>query len=412
VKIALLSFEYPAETGFGGIGTYTWYHARALVRLGHEVHVIAGLSRGAGLNHTSGMGPDGVFVHRFRAEGRIMRFFEFFGLRGWHWTQQRLENGWSMYGALGALLARHKFDVAEMPECGAEGWRINGRLPIPTIVRFHSPSRLIMPFYDVPKADFAMCSALEDRAIRNASALTACSQFVAGEAESKLGVTSPIRIIPNGINLELFDNAPITDVTAQYGLPRNKLKILFTGRMESRKGSHLFAAIVRWVLRTHDAAFVFAGEDLFGHMKQLLGETSGKEARGSLHYVGKLPLDELRSFIRVADIMMLPSLWENCPYSCLEAMAAGRAIVASDQGGLPELIRHGHNGFLAATGQPESFAVHLKTLIDDESLRRQIGSLARRTVEDRYTDSYVAHRSAEVYSNCIERSVRLGKQRV
>ena len=132
-------------------------------------------------------------MHRFRAQGRIMSLFRTLGRRGCHWTQQRLENGWSMYTALASLLVRHKFDIAEMPECGAEGWRINGRLPIPTVVRFHSPSRLIMPFYDVPKADIAMCSALEDRAIRNASALTACSQFVAGEAASKLGAAAPIR---------------------------------------------------------------------------------------------------------------------------------------------------------------------------------------------------------------------------
>jgi glycosyltransferase involved in cell wall biosynthesis len=410
MKIALLSFEYPPETGFGGIGTYTWYHARALVRLGHEVHVIAGLNRGAGPAPAI-REPSGVFVHRFRAEGRIMRRFQSFGRRGYHWTQQRFENGWSMYGALNTLHARHKFDIAEMPECGAEGWRINARLPLPTIVRFHSPSRLIMPFYDVPKADIAMCSALEDRAIRHASALTACSQFLADEAQSKLGVDAPIQVIPNGLDLDLFDNAPIVDVADRYGLPKDKVTILFTGRMERRKGSHLFAAIARSVLSTHNAAFVFAGEDLFGHMKQLLAEMPSFGTRGSVHYVGKLPLDELRSFIRVADIMMLPSLWENCPYSCLEAMSAARAIVASDQGGFPELIRHGHNGFLATTGQPESFAANLKTLIDDESLRLQIGNAARRTVEDRYTDSYVARRSVEVYANCIERSARLGRYR-
>jgi glycogen(starch) synthase len=417
MKIALLSFEYPPETGFGGIGTYTWYHARALARLGHEVHVIAGLSRGTRTEDHETTPPlrkeaDGVFVHRFRAEGPVMRCFQSFGRCGCHWTQQRLENGWSMDAALTQLLARHKFDIAEMPECGAEGWRLNARLQIPTVVRFHSPSRLIMPFYDVPKADIAMCSALEDRAIRHASALTSCSQFLAHEAHSKLGVAGPIQVIPNGLDPELFDNAPIGDVAAKYGLPRDRVTILFTGRMERRKGSHLFAAIASSVLRTHNAAFVFAGEDLFGYMKQLLAQVPGSEMRGSVHYVGKLPLDELRSLIRVADIMMLPSLWENCPYSCLEAMAAGRAIVASDQGGLPELIRHGHNGMLATTDQPESFATHLKTLIDAESLRRQLGNCARRTVEDRYTDSYVAQLSVDAYAGCIERFARLGRHRI
>ena len=423
MKIALLSYEYPPETGFGGIGTYTWYHARALVRLGHEVHVIAGVGRGVdpapsirpsvtpSVTLSVKREPDGVFVHRFRSTGRIMRLFRFAGRRGCHWTQQRLENGWSMHAALAPLHALHNFDVAEMPECGAEGWRINGNLPVPTVVRFHSPSRLIMPFYDVPGADITICSALEDRAIRNASSLTSCSRFLAGEAEAKLGVCAPIHVIPNGLDLQLFDTAPSIDVGAKYGLPRDKVTILFTGRMERRKGSHLFAGIVRSVLRTHDAAFVFAGEDLFGHLREFLAEMSGLSTRGSVHYVGKLPLDEVRSLVRAADITMFPSLWENCPYSCLEAMAAGRAIVASDQGGLPELIRHGYNGLLAAPGEPESFAAHLKTLIDNAGLRRTFGERARRTVEDQYTDSSVAQRSTEIYSDCVERSARLGRHR-
>jgi glycosyltransferase involved in cell wall biosynthesis len=155
-----------------------------------------------------------------------MRLFPSFGRRGYHWTQQRFENGWSMDAALTALLALHKgphkFDIAEMPECGAEGWRINARMPLPTVVRLHSPSRLIMPFYDVPNADIAMCSALEDLAIRHASALTSCSQFLADEAQSKLGVDTPIHVIPNGLDLDLFDNAPIIDVAARYGLPKDK----------------------------------------------------------------------------------------------------------------------------------------------------------------------------------------------
>jgi glycosyltransferase involved in cell wall biosynthesis len=138
--------------------------------------------------------------------------------------------------------------------------------------------------------------------------------------------------------------------------------------MERRKGSHLFAAIVRSVLGTHNAAFVFAGEDLFGHMKQLLEEVSNFGTRGSVHYVGKLPPDEPRSFIRVADIMMLPSLSANCPYSCLEAMAAGWASVASDQGDLPELIRHGHNGLLATTGQT-AIQIHMSRGVPWKSMQ-------------------------------------------
>ena len=72
MRIALLSYEYPPETGFGGIGTYTWYQARAMAKLGHEVHVLAGSLQANGLSSRE---EEGVRVHRYRADGRWMRAF-------------------------------------------------------------------------------------------------------------------------------------------------------------------------------------------------------------------------------------------------------------------------------------------------------------------------------------------------
>jgi glycosyltransferase involved in cell wall biosynthesis len=217
-----------------------------------------------------------------------------------------------------------------------------------------------------------------------------------------MGIRSPVTTIPNGIDLSLFDNEPLLDVAEKYGLPRGKVTILFAGRMERRKGIHYCGSIAEAVLRRHDAAFVFAGEDLFGYMKNtLLPSLQSQRLRGSVHFIGKLGLRELRSCVRTADILMLPSLWENCPYSCLEAMAAGRAIVSSDQGGMPELIRDGSNGLLARAGSPESFAARINDMIEDAALRRRLGAAARRTVEQYYTDDRTARLSCEVYERCV-----------
>jgi glycogen(starch) synthase len=399
MRIGLLSFEYPPETGFGGIGTYTWYHARALARLGHEVHVVAGATTREGLSTRR---RDGVFVHRFRASGAAMRAFGHLGKGNCHWTRLRLENAWSMYQSLKILDRRRRFDILEMPECGAEGCLINSLVEIPTVVRFHSPSRLIMPFYDVPRADHVMCSWLENRAIRGATALTSCSRFLADEARTRLGVDKPIQVIPNGIDVSLFDGETVIDVAGKYELPRDKLIIFFSGRMERRKGIHICGEIVETILRRHDVAFVFAGGDLFGYMtKTLLPSLAKRPLRGSVHYIGKLDLPELRSCLRTADIMMLPSLWENCPYSCLEAMAASCAIVSTDQGGMPELIRHGQNGLLARSGNAASFAEQIEKLIEDASLRRQLGANARRTVESEFDDDRVARASVEFYERYL-----------
>jgi glycosyltransferase involved in cell wall biosynthesis len=396
VRIALLSFEYPRETGFGGIGTYTWYHARALARLGHRVHVLAGSTTPTSLRTET---HDDVVVHRFQSGGLLMRGFEQLGRPRLWWTRSRLQNGLSMYRGLRELMRRHEYDVVEMPECGAEGWLLNHLLPVPTVIRFHSPSRLIMQFYDVRRADVALCSSLERLAMMGAGAYSACSAFLADEVQSRLGIRSAIRVIPNGIDLELFDRSEEFDVRRRYGLPADRPVILFTGRMERRKGIELCTEIASKVLARHDAAFVFAGRDLFSYMANtLLPALRGQRLRGSVHYLGDLTLDEVRACVRQADIFLLPSLWENCPYSCLEAMAAGRAVVCTNQGGLPELIRHEVNGLLAQSGDASSYVAQLDRLLDDPALAGRLGAAARRTVETSFTDVHVAQLSAAHYA--------------
>jgi glycogen synthase len=401
MKIALLSFEYPSETGFGGIGTYTWYQARALVKLGHEVHVLAGASAPTSLRTET---HDGVVVHRYHADGMLMRVFGRLDRRQLWWTKNRLENGLSMYEGLRALRRRHEFDLLEMPECGAEGWLVNHLTRARTVVRFHSPARLIMGYYQVRGADVTLCSSLERLAMTGAGAFTACSRFLADEVRAQLGIRAPVTVIPNGIDLELFDAEEQVDVRREYDLPRNRPLVLFAGRMEPRKGIHLCRDIVPTILERYEVGFVFAGRDLFGHMRHsLLPEVTSRRLRGSIHYLGDLSLTAVRSCVRQTDIFLLPSLWENCPYSCLEAMAAGRAIVGSDQGGMPELVRDGVNGLLARTGDASSFVRQLERLIEDRPLADRLGAAARRTIEESFTDVGVARSSAAFYRECLAR---------
>jgi glycosyltransferase involved in cell wall biosynthesis len=152
------------------------------------------------------------------------------------------------------------------------------------------------------------------------------------------------------------------------------------------------------ILERHEVSFVFAGRDLFGYMANtLLPSVRTRALRGSVHYLGELDLASVRAVLRQADVFMLPSLWENCPYSCIEAMAAGTAIVCSDQGGMPELIQHEHNGLLARCGDAGSFVEQLDRMIDDAALRARLGAAARRTVEVSLTDVHIAERSVAHY---------------
>lgn len=400
MNIGLLSFEYPPETGFGGIGTYTWYQARALVKLGHTVHVLAGLTSPCqDLRHSE---HDGVHVWRYRSEGPVMRAFARLDRRRLWWTKNRLENAVSMHAALRALQRRHSLDVLEMPECGAEGLLVNYLTRLPSVVKFHSPASLIMPSYDVEPADHRWCSVVERIAMFGASRYMSASAFLAKEVRDQLHVRADVPVVPNGIDLELFDHEPQIDARKTFGLSPDRPIIFFSGRMERRKGIHLSLEIVPAILERHDVQIVFAGQDLFDYVSGTLRPAlQGRQLRGTFTHLGKLTLPEVRACLRQADIFLLPSLWENCPYSCLEAMAAGKAIVCSDAGGLPELIRHRETGLLARSGDARAFTQALEELLADPGLRDRLGAAARRTVEQSFTDVQIARRSVDVYRQAM-----------
>ena len=350
---------------------------------------------------------DGVFVYRYRSGGLWLWIAGCLGTFGCFWSRQRILSASSTFVALRQLMEHFDYDIIEMPECGAEGAWVTLLMRFPTVVRFHGPAQLIMPFYSVPLADKLLSAWIEQITIRRASGLSSCSHFLAEEVTERLAVKRPVEVIYNGIDLPLFDAEPVADLATQYGVPQGQTTILFTGRMERRKGIHLCGAIAEIVLRRRDVTFLFAGDDPYGDLQQaLLPLIEQRGLLGSVRYLGKLSFQQLRACARAVDIYLLPSLWENCPYACLEAMAAGRAIVCSGQGGMPELIEHGVNGLVAETGSPESFAAHLEALIDQPELRIRLGLVARQTVEQRFTDASMAARSTEFYRATLARRLQ------
>lgn len=405
MKLCLLSFEYPPETGFGGIGTYTWHQARALVRLGHEVHVIAGSRR-------PGSRPPveeaGVVIHRYRSGFAATVLAPL--AAGLQWTRNRMETAWSMNRALGTIDRCHSFDLIEMPDCGGEGALLAPRFRERSLVRLHSPAALILPYYPVNPVDRWLCGRVESVGIRGAAAHTTASRFLAELAASRLGVRRPIRIIPNGVDLTAFDAGEQFDFRPRFGIPRDRPVVLFCGRLERRKGIDLCPEIAAAILERHEVAFVFAGRDPHRFADRiLLPWVNARRLRGSIHHVGQLDPVGIRSALCQSDIVLIPSRWESCPYSCLEAMAASRAIVCSDQGSLPELIRDDSDGLLARDGNPGSYISQLERLLADRGLRERLGENARRTVAASFTDLGMAEASVRYYRECLAARDRIAE---
>jgi glycosyltransferase involved in cell wall biosynthesis len=321
------------------------------------------------------------------------------------WSRQRLANAISMRRGLTELNRRYRFDVIEMPECGAEGALIASQVDSPTVVRLHSPSHLIMPYYDVNKADIRLCRAIERRALDRATALTACSGFVARQAADQMGLDRPITVIPNGIDPQWLNGFyGGTNSQLQFGIPVGVPVVLFTGRMERRKGVHLLPAVAAALLERHEVALVLAGSDLFGYVERtLLPSLEGRRLRGSIHPLGAVSLAAIRGLVTSADIVLLPSLWENCPYACLEAMGLGKPVVGSDQGGMPELINHGVNGQLARVDDADAFVAAVEEMLASPYRRQAIGEAAKSTIRDSHNALDLARETVDLYE-----SLRLG----
>ena len=401
MRIALLSYEYPPETGFGGIGTYAYYQARALAKLGHDVHVFAGSTKN-GIFHSE---HEGVKLTRIKREGWFHGMLDSARAKRAWWFQNRLTTSRDAYEVLEKEHSKKPFDFVEAPECGGDALVSSTMLTIPTAVRFHSPARLIMNIYNVPKIDRVLTAFAEQLGINQAQVLTSCSQFLADEVVARMDERDPVHVIPNGIDVPLFDRDEGIDIHARFGLPKDKKIIFFANRMEERKGIHIVQEMVQQTLaRYPDIAFAFAGRDMFGYMeKRILPWVKDNQLQSRFFYLGQLDFSSVRAILKKSSIFLIPSLWENCPYSCLEAMTAGRAIVSSDCGGMPELVQDRQTGLLARNGDPASFVKALQEMIEDDKLRERCGAAARAEVEKRLTDVAIARHSVDLYQTFLDK---------
>lgn len=107
-------------------------------------------------------------------------------------------------------------------------------------------------------------------------------------------------------------------------------------------------------------------------------------------------------FLATLDAMVLPSRWESFPISVLEAMAVGRAVIATDVGGTAEAVEHGTTGWLVAPGDPEALADRLREAADDLPGLRAMGESARRRYEAQHREADMAARVAELYERVAD----------
>jgi glycosyltransferase involved in cell wall biosynthesis len=219
--------------------------------------------------------------------------------------------------------------------------------------------------------------------VKLSSMIVAVSEYTATHSEPR---TVPKVVIHNAVNLERFDEA--VDVRAELGLSPDDIVVSFLGQIRTIKGIDLFIKMAHQI-RGDAVKFLIVGEcrdpKRFegSYTEDRLRAEIGNDSR--IKYVGYRT--DVQNVYRSSDIIVMPSRWGE-PFGLIniEAGAARKPMVSTRDGGIPEIIRHGENGFLVDREDLDGLIHYTRLLVENEALRRQIGQRAREIVEEQFTE--------------------------
>jgi len=205
-----------------------------------------------------------------------------------------------------------------------------------------------------------------------------------------------IRVVPSGIDARALAAPPAARaaVRREWGLGDDEVAVVALGALEVRKGhAVLLAAAAGLASAAPRLRYVFCGEGR--QAKALAGAAAALD--GAARLVGFRR--DVAACLAAADIVALPSLQEGLGVAALEAMAAGRPVVASRVGGLAEAVVHEETGLLVPPGDPTALAAALARLARDPDLRARLGAAGRARVLARYTATRMAEGTLACYED-------------
>ena len=384
----LLCREYPpAPYPAGGIGTYARHIARLLAEAGETVHMVGQRWEGA---------PDRIVtshegrlnVHRisleepiFPAAGEESAERELLKLLARSSCPSQLFS-WQAARYAEHLLAHERIDVIEAQEWEAPLYYLLARRAAglgparrpPCLVHLHSPSEMVFQHneWDLTLTDVQPLLRFEEYCIRSADALLCPSRYLADQVAERYEIEPErIEVIPYAMGQE----TPVLERSPEVWA-RNA--ICFVGRLELRKG------VIEWV----DAAVEVAKSessvsfDFFGSDTSLNGGVGASvqaslqrripaPLRSRFRFHGSTSRGEVIKAMGQSAVAVVPSRWENFPFTCIEAMSTGLPVLGSPNGGMAEMIVDRESGWLTMEGSAEGLASGLRRVLATPAHVRQ-----------------------------------------
>lgn len=401
MRIGLVSAEYHGHAQSGGIGTYMRNVATMLSDRGHSIEVFT-----SGPNDIAYLARQNLRINAVATSSRV----EF---------PARVTS---------TFIARHElqaFDVIEGAEYLAETSGISAAVPdVPIVLKLHTPSSIIgivnnQAVTRMAKARFIIGGLRRGRRLRPYWVYDPAGDYEKWGVQHADEVTAPCRAI-----VEVLQDVWSMDLSSVSIIPNvfcastellniesgtSSPTISFIGRLEYRKGVDDIAAAIPLVLREQaDAKFRFVGRssrypghggDIAEVLKQRLLHWGS-----NVEFIGSVSYNEIAQCYANTDIVAAPSLWDNFPNVCLEAMAASRCVIASSAGGMGEIIEHGRTGLLVPPRDPKAIAAAILELLRDPIRRISMGRAAREHVISAYSPQVIARLQEASYARAVTRA--------
>jgi glycogen(starch) synthase len=356
----ILSWEYPPLIE-GGLARHVRKLAENLADQGHEPHV---LTRG----HEESPAEDemnGVIIHRVREPKRPRELGEFVT-----WIEHMNAD---MLAAGVELGDRYDFDVVHGHDwlVAVAGDHLAKRFRCPLAVTIHATEYGRHQGW-VEKHPQSHIHGVERWMANRAERVITCSAYMREHVADIYGLEEErVAVIPNGIDPgDLVPVGDLDELRRRFAEPHEKL-VLLVGRLVYEKGFQLaLEALPGLIERVGNVRFLVAGSGT--HEQELRQQATdlGLDDHGT--FLGWIGDDVLHSLYRIADLTVVPSIYEPFGLVALEAMASGCPCLVADTGGLREVVPNEDVGLRFEARDPASLSAMAERLLTDEALRDRL----------------------------------------
>jgi glycogen(starch) synthase len=387
-RVLILSWEYPPLIE-GGLARHVRKLSEAMVERDVEVHV---LTRGGEESPAQEL-SNGVLVHRIREPKRPTDLGEFVT-----WVERMNSD---MLAAGVELGDRYEFDLVH-----GHDWLVANacdhlakRFDAPLVTTIHATEYGRHQGW-VDKHPQTYIHGVERWIVNRSQRVIACSHYMREQIVDIFGVAEKrISVIPNGIDpddLQAQSPVELERLRSEFAAPEEKL-VLLIGRLVYEKGFQLaLEAMPRVIEEAPGTRFLVAGSGTHEAELHRQAEELGLMEHGT--FLGWIGDDVLHSLYRIADLTVVPSIYEPFGLVALEAMASGCPCIVADTGGLREVVVHEEGGLRFRADDPEALAeVAIRVLSDDELGQRLIADAYEHVRRFDWAD--VAEQTVAVYAD-------------